>query len=432
MAVIVKSTNAGTAAHRLNLSGCTIVSINGSEINDMFDYEFHTKNEQLEVVVIQNDKSKILKVKKQEYDPFGCEFETYLIDEKHMCKNKCIFCFVDQIPTGLRSDLYCKDDDERLSFLFGNYITLTNLSQREVARIIEMNISPVNISVHTVNPKLRVQMMKNPKSGEVLRYIDDFNKAGISMNFQLVLCPEINDGEELVKSIEKLSGYYPNVQSIAVVPVGLTKYRQKLEQLTPYDKESATKQLEIMLEYGDECLEKYGSRLIYPSDEWFLLAEKPIPECTFYEDYPQLENGVGMYRRLYDEFCEELENSKRPFFKRSFDVVTGVITSELAQELCNILHKKFHNVHAKIHVVKNEFFGGNVNVTGLLTGEDIIKSLKGNLCSKTLLLPENILRDESDLLLDNTSVADIEKALCVKVKILPQSGAKALQVMLGK
>ncbi len=432
MAVKIEYTNEGSAAHEHNLSGCTLVSINGNDINDMFDYEFYTKCENLEIAVIRSGENEVLTVQKGEYDPLGCEFETYLMDEHHTCKNKCIFCFVDQIPKGLRSDLYFKDDDERLSFLFGNYITLTNLSQKEVKRIIEMNISPVNISVHTVNPKLRVEMMKNPNSGEVLQYIDEFNKADVSMNFQLVLCPGINDGEFLIESLEKLGAYYPNVQSIAAVPVGLTKYRQNLTPLVPYDEKSAKKQLDIMLEYGEKFLNKYGTRLIYPSDEWFLLAKMQIPDYNFYEDYPQLENGVGMFRRLFDEFCEELKYQKRPLFKKSVDIVTGEITSELAHELCGKLQEKFTNVHIKIHTVKNLFFGGNVNVTGLLTGEDIISAVKGKLISKTLLLPENITRDSFDVLLDNITVSDIEKALGVKVKLLPQDGAQALRVILGK
>ncbi len=431
MAVTIKNTEKNTVAHRLNLSGCTLISINGNEINDMFDYEFHTKNKTLDLVFVKDGIQTETSIKKDEYQPFGCEFETYLIDKKHTCKNKCVFCFVDQIPKGLRSDLYFKDDDERLSFLFGNYITLTNLTQKEIKRIINMNISPVNISVHTVDAKLRVEMMKNPHAGEVLSFIDELNSAGIKMNFQLVLCPDINDGEKLIESLEKLGSYYPNVQSIAAVPVGLTKYRQNLAPLTAYSEKSAKKQLEIMLKYGEFFMQKFGTRLIYPSDEWFILSKTPLPNIEFYEDFPQIENGVGMWRMFCDEFIEEMEFQSAPLLPQNFDLVTGEITSELSAELCTILHKKFPNVTVKVHTVKNNFFGGNVNVTGLLTSADIIAQLKTELSSKTLLLPENILRDDSDLLLDNVSVDEIARELNVNIIILPQNGAEALCVMLG-
>ncbi len=432
MAVHVAYTKKNTAANKLKLDSCTILSINGNEINDMLDYEFYTKSKEMQICVIRENKQETLIVEKQEYEPFGCEFDTFLIDEKHMCKNKCVFCFVDQIPKGLRSDLYFKDDDERLSFLYGNYITLTNLNKSEIDRIIKMNISPMNISVHTVDCDLRVQMMKNPNAGKVLAYIDDFNEAGIKMNFQLVLCPGINDGEKLAQSLEKLAAYYPNVQSIAAVPVGLTKYRQNLAPLKVYNEKSAKEQLEIMLKYGEKFKKEYGSRIIYPADEWFILAKKPLPDYDFYEDFVQLENGVGMWRNFYSEFINELQYIKPPMFTKKFDVVTGEITKDLAKELCDELCARVPKVKIKLHVVKNEFFGGNVCVTGLLTGEDIIKTLKGKMFSKTLLLPENILRDENDVLLDNTSLKQLSDELGVKVKILPQNGANAAMVMLGK
>ncbi len=432
MAVNVISADKKSIAEKYGIYNCKLLSINGNNINDVFDYEFYTKEKQLSIEFIVNNKTIKISVNKDEYEPLGCNFSTYLIDKKHSCKNNCIFCFIDQLPKGLRKELYFKDDDERLSFLFGNYITLTNLSSKEIERIINMRISPINISVHTVDECLRISMMKNKNSGNVLRYIDEFAAADIKMNFQLVLCADINDGDKLVQSIEKLGSYFPNVQSIACVPLGLTKHRDNLPVLKAYDENSAKKQLEIMLYYGDLFYKKHGARLVYPSDEWFILAKMPIPDYNFYEDYPQLENGVGMWRKVYSEFEDELNYQQPSSAVHEYDLVTGEIAKPLAKQLCNMVKSKFKNINITVHPVKNNFFGGNVNVTGLLTGQDIIQQLSGKLQTKSLLLPENLLRDENDLLLDDVSINEIEKKLGVSVKILPQNGSDALLMILNK
>ncbi len=432
MAVNVIGVEKNSIAEKNGINKCILLKINGNDINDVFDYEFYTKETKICVEFIKQDENITININKQQYEPLGCNFDTYLIDKKHSCKNNCIFCFINQLPKGMRPELYFKDDDERLSFLFGNYITLTNLSKKEIERIIAMKISPINISVHTTDAKLREHMMKNKNSGAVLKYIDDFANAGIKMNFQLVLCPDINDGDKLEQSLKKLGKYFPSVQSIACVPLGLTKHREHLPYLNAYTQQSATKQLDIMLKYGDLFLEEYGFRLVYPSDEWFILAKKPIPDYNFYEDYPQLENGVGMWRKVRDEFVSELEYQQALDTCLQYDLVTGEITKPFAQELCDMMKSKFPNINITVHAVKNIFFGGNVNVTGLLTGQDIIEQLSGKLQSKTLLLPENILRDENDLLLDDISANEIGKKLCVDIKILPQNGADALCVLLNK
>ncbi|MEG2037343.1 MAG: DUF512 domain-containing protein, partial [Ruthenibacterium sp.] len=418
MAVPITGADKGTPAEAFSLTGCTLLSISGSEINDMFDYEFYSQGARLELAVMRLGKLCYLRVEKDELAPLGCQFGSYLIDQKHSCKNKCIFCFIDQLPQGMRKALYFKDDDERLSFLFGNYITLTNLSEHEVDRICRMHISPINISVHTVDPALRVSMMTNKHAGEVLRYIDDFAAAGINMNFQLVLCRGINDGDKLRASLEKLGSLHPAARSIAAVPIGLTRYRDNLPALEVYDKDSAAATLDILEEYGNRFVQEHGVRLVYPSDEWFLLAERPVPPDEYYDDYPQLENGVGMWRRLHDEFLAGLASQRAPLLPRKLDIVTGTQAAPLIHMLCDTLHSMYPNVTIRVHTVHNDFFGGNVGVTGLIVGGDIIAQLKGKLLSHTLCLPEVMLREEQDMFLDDVSIKQVEQALKVKVRVL--------------
>ncbi|MFV0352072.1 MAG: DUF512 domain-containing protein [Oscillospiraceae bacterium] len=432
MPVNIQDIEKGSPAENAGLlPGMCIYKIDGHEIRDGLDYEFYSSPARYIVEVLENGQTHKYTVSKQEYQPLGCVFGTYLIDKQHTCKNKCVFCFVDQMPKGMRKSLYFKDDDERLSFLFGNYVTLTNLSQREVDRIIEMRISPINISVHAANPEVRVKMMKNIHSGEVLKYIPKLAAAGIALNTQLVLCPGINDGKELRNSIEWLAQFRPSLESIAAVPVGVTKYRDNLPQLDTYTKETAAEQLDIMLEYGDRFAAEAGQRTVYPSDEWFLKAERPIPPEEFYDGYLQLENGVGMWRLLYDEFTQELERySGAPSVE--YDLATGALAAPLLAELAQKLKEKFMQANIKVHCVKNDFFGHGVTVAGLLTGQDIINQLKGKLTSKVLLLPDVMLRAEGDLFLDDISPADVEEALGVKIRFVPRDGASLLAAMLEK
>ncbi len=430
MAVKVVNADKGSAAEREGLAGTTLLSIDGNEINDMLDYEFYSSGPKLELALVRDAKLEYLTIEKQEYEPLGCGFESYLIDKKHSCRNKCIFCFIDQLPKGLRDTLYFKDDDERLSFLFGNYITLTNLNDHEVERIKKMRISPINISVHTVEPELRVRMMANKHSGEVLRYIDEFAQAGIEMNCQLVMCRGINDGEHLRKSLEKLGGLYPAVRSIAAVPTGLTRYREGLFPLVPYDKETACEVLDILEEYGDRFKKEHGVRIIYPGDEWFLLAERPIPPDEYYDDYAQLENGVGMWRTLHDDFLAALPGQKSPLLMRKIDIATGELAYPLIKFLADTLHGMYPKIRVTVHKIKNNFFGGNVSVTGLVTGTDLIAQLKGKLSSRTLGIPEVMLREERDKFLDDVTVKQLEKELGVRVRILPQGGEDLVKALM--
>ena len=430
MAVRVTGVDKGSPAQRADLADTVLLSIDGNEINDMLDYSFYSSGARLELAVMRGAKLEYLRLEKEEYEPLGCTFESYLIDKKHSCRNKCMFCFIDQLPKGLRETLYFKDDDERLSFLYGNYITLTNLNAHEVERIKRMHISPINISVHTVEPELRVKMMTNQKAGAVLRYLDEFAAEGITMNCQLVLCRGINDGEHLRKSIEKLASLYPAVRSVAAVPSGLTRFREGLYPLTPYDAETAAQVLDIIEAYGEKYKARHGVRIVYPGDEWFLLAGRPIPPEEYYDEYPQIENGVGMWRRLHDEFMAALPKSRGPLLPRAIDVVTGEAAETLICRLAGALMAAHPNVRVIVHSVKNDFFGGNITVAGLLTGTDLIAQLKDRLRSRTLGVPETMLRDEKDRFLDDVTVKQLEKALGVHVRILPQDGAALTAALL--
>ncbi|MEG0804060.1 MAG: DUF512 domain-containing protein, partial [Pygmaiobacter sp.] len=345
--------------------------------------------------------------------------------------NKCIFCFVDQLPKGMRQSLYFKDDDERLSFLFGNYITLTNLSRHEIDRIKAMRISPINVSVHTVDPALRVSMMGNRFAGNVLEIIKELAAAEIEMNCQLVLCRGINDGEALQQSMRELSALYPAVQSIAAVPIGLTAFREGLCPLTVYDAPSAGVVLDQMEAFGDELCRSIGERLVYPADEWYLLANRPMPEEEFYGGYPQLDNGVGMWRKFHDEFMQELARPHVVHLPRRVDTVTGVSAYPLITTLVEALRKKYRFVRVRVHCIENHYFGGNVSVTGLLTGTDIIAQCEGKLLSDNLLLPGTTLRTEQDMFLDNTTLDEFSRRLCVKLEIIPQDGGAFARALLG-
>ncbi|MBQ5755324.1 MAG: DUF512 domain-containing protein, partial [Oscillospiraceae bacterium] len=358
MAIRVKSVNEGSPAERAGiLPEMLLLEADGNPLNDMLDYEFYTAAARVALEVQQGTERKTLIVDKGEYEPLGCEFATYLIDEKHSCSNHCMFCFIDQLPPGLRDTLYFKDDDERLSFLYGNYITLTNLSPHEVERIMRMHISPINISVHTTNPELRVRMTANKRAGEVLAYLERFAQAGISMNFQLVVCRGINDGDELRRTLGDLLELGDAVESIAAVPIGLTRYREKLYPLTTYDKESAAQVLGILEEYGDRCLEEWGRRVIFPADEWYLEAGRPLPDYDYYEDYAQLENGVGMWRMYREDFLDALEEAEAPAKPLKWDLVTGTLAAPLIRETTAALCQKYPGVEISVHPIQNNFFG---------------------------------------------------------------------------
>lgn len=435
MSVLIIGVTKRTPAEKKGVKpGDVLISVNGHEINDVLDYSFYIKEEKLTLALISGGKAKKIKLRKKEYDDIGLEFETYLMDKQHCCKNKCIFCFIDQLPKGMRDTLYFKDDDSRLSFLFGNYVTLTNLTEHDVQRLIEMHISPVNVSVHTMNPALRVKMMKNPRSGECLSILKRLADAGIQLNTQLVLCPGINDGKELEFSLNELEKLRPAIQSIAAVPVGLTKFREGLEKLQPYTPETARDVIRIVDAFGEKCLEKYGTRLAFCADEFYLKAELPIPSEEYYEDYPQIENGVGLWKDLETSFFAALESCEADESTESrVSLVTGTAAFPLIKKLAEAAEKRFPNVRADVFEIQNDFFGRSITVAGLVTGQDLIAQLKNKEHAKRLIIPSVMLRSEEDMFLDNVTKEDVQKALDVTLTVTPQSdGAELLYNILGE
>ena len=434
MPVIIENVEAGGIAYKKGMrSGDILESINGNEVNDVLDYQFYITDEKLDIVYSRSGKERHVRINKPEYEDIGLIFSTYLMDEQHTCRNKCMFCFIDQMPQGLRKSLYVKDDDERMSFLFGNYITLTNLREADVERIIRMHISPINISVHTMNPELRVRMMKNRFAGECLNYIYMFAKAGIKMNCQIVLCPGINDGEELVYSIEKLASLYPAVQSIAAVPVGLTAYREGLEKIEPYSKETAQEVLNIINGFGDKFEKEYGTRLIYPSDEFYVICGSDTPDYEYYGDFLQLENGVGMCTLLRHDFIQALKTAPESIVSRKISIATGEASYKIIKCLVDMAQDKWHNLECKVYKIDNDFFGRSISVTGLICGQDLIKQLSGADLGEYLLISDSMLDSENARFLDDITPSEVETALNVPLKAVPCNGGyELLSALIGE
>ncbi|MBQ4104000.1 MAG: DUF512 domain-containing protein [Clostridia bacterium] len=415
------------------LKNDVIEIINGREITDVLDYRFAIQSKKLSITLKRGLEELTVNIRKSsEFSDIGLEFETYLMDKQHSCKNKCIFCFVDQMPEGMRETLYFKDDDSRLSFLFGNYITLTNLTEKEADRICEMHISPINISVHTMNPELRVKMMKNKNSGESLKFIKKFYEAGILMNTQLVLCPGINDGEELRYSLSELAKYSPYINSIAAVPVGLTKYREGLEHLDSYTKEKANEVIDIIDEFNAHySFFNNGKILAYPSDEFYLLAERDFPDEDFYGEYSQLDNGVGMCTLLKSEFLSALEETKAFKINREVTIATGESAYSILTELTKKAEEKFKGLKVNVVKIENKFFGTTVTVAGLLTGQDLKEQLKSKNLGEELLIPRVSLRNEGDKFLDDITLDELSEYLNVKVSPVENDGYKLLKKISG-
>ena len=410
-----------------------ILSINGREITDVLDYRFSIQSKKLSVILKRGLEELSVSIRKSsEFSDIGLEFETYLMDKQHSCKNKCIFCFVDQMPKGMRSTLYFKDDDSRLSFFFGNYVTLTNLTGKEADRICEMHISPINISVHTMNPELRVKMLKNKNAGESLKLIKKFFDAGILMNIQFVLCPGINDGEELRYSLNELARYGACINSIAAVPVGLTKYREGLEPLKSYTKETAAEVISIIDEFNAHySFFNNGKILAFASDEFYLLAQKELPSEDYYGEYSQLDNGVGMCTLLKSEFLSALADANSKTVERSVSIATGELAFPLLCELSKKAEEKFKGLSVNVIKVTNEFFGTTVTVAGLLTGQDLKSQLKNESLGDELLIPRVSLRNEGDKFLDDLTLEELAEFLSVKITPVENDGYKLLENILG-
>jgi len=399
-------------------SGDELISINGNLIKDILDLRYFSAEHDLRILL----KNRQLTVKKDEYEDLGIEFDTYLIDKNKSCCNKCMFCFIDQLPKNMRKTLYYKDDDYRLSFLQGNYITLTNLNENDISKIIRQHISPINISVHTLNKEKRIMILGNKNAGNINSILKRFAKAKITMNCQIVVMPDINDGSDLKNTIKKLYSYYPYVNSVSIVPVGLTRHRDGLADIKPIDRKKACDIIDIVQKYNNSSNKKNSYGFCYAADELYLKAGMNIPNTDYYDDFPQLENGVGLTALFEEDFYAVLNEINADDKIRKMSVVTGCAAFKSIEKLINAAKEKLSGLSCNIYPIENKFFGESVDVTGLITGTDIISQLKSKELGDVLLLPDVLLRFDNDLLLDDISIEDIEKELNIKVKIVKTNG----------
>ena len=465
MSTLITSIDRRSPAERAGVRpGERLLSINSRAVEDVLDYRFfgYDANPLLELEAPDGSR-RSLRVKKPEGTDLGLNFETYLMDKPRPCANHCLFCFVDQMAPGCRDTLYFKDDDARLSFLMGNYITLTNLSDREVRRIIELRISPINVSVHATDPKLRSVLLGSRAGGESLAVMRRLGEAGIAMNGQIVLCPGYNDGEQLQRTMEDMAAWGFN--SCSIVPVGLTKFREGLSRLRPVDRETANQVIGQVDAFGARCLERYGSRKFFCSDELYIRAGRDLPEEAYYEEYVQIENGVGMLRLLRDEFQDALGRERERLFGQSgkdrekqagesvygerrefgrergvqeelaagrISLATGKLAFSTIREMADQVMALYPHLHIHVYEIINRFFGEKITVSGLLTGQDIMEQLQGKELGERLLLPINMLRSGTDVFLDDVTVGEVEKTLQVRVDIVKSSGYDLLSRMLGR
>ena len=432
----IKLVSPGSIADQLNIeAGDVLISIDGEYLEDVFDYHYMVNSDYLEMVIRKADgEDWELEIEKDYDEDLGIEFEQGLMDEYRSCTNKCIFCFIDQMPKGMRETLYFKDDDSRLSFLQGNYITLTNMKDKDIERIIRFHLCPINISVHTTNPELRCMMLHNRFAGDALKKIDRLSEACIEMNGQIVLCKGVNDGDELKRSIEDLSKYLPHMRSVSVVPAGLTKYRDGLYPLQLFSKEDAEKVIDMIESYQQGFYEKYGLHFIHASDEWYILADREFPDEERYDGYIQLENGVGMMRLLMDEFVEALEKTDGDSIERTVSIATGKLAYRLMRQLADMVQEKFENTKIYVYAIENEFFGENITVSGLLTGRDLLKQLSEpeKKLGDRLLLSANMLRSGEDVFLDDMKLGQLAEGLGVRIQVPKNTGESLLYNILNE
>ncbi len=429
---LIRSVDPGSIADELGLEpGDRLISIDGHDPEDIFDYEYYLENESVVVLVEKADGEEWELDIENDYQDLGLTFENGLMSEYRSCTNQCIFCFIDQMPPGMRDTLYFKDDDSRLSFLQGNYITLTNMKKKDIDRIIRFKLSPINISVHTTNPELRCRMLNNRFAGQALKNIDRLWQAQTPMNAQIVLCKGINDGDELERTIGDLSRYLPYMESVSVVPVGLTKFRDGLYPLEPFAAEDAARTIDQIERWQKKLYTKSGSHFVHASDEFYILAGRPLPEADRYDGYLQLENGVGMVRLMTDEVHEALEELAGDQEEEELSVATGILAAEYLQGFLKEIAEKFPNRKVHLYPIVNEFFGELITVSGLITGQDLIGQLTGKPLGSRLLLPVNMFRSGEDVFLDDVTRQQVEKALQVPVNIVKSSGRDFVEAVLA-
>ena len=431
---IVETVEKDSIARELGIEpGDRLISINGQEIEDIFDYQYYVEDEELLLLIEKADGEQWeLEIEKDADEALGIGFGAGLMDEYRSCCNRCIFCFIDQMPPGMRDTLYFKDDDSRLSFLQGNYVTLTNMSEHDIQRIIKYRLEPINISFQTTNPELRCRMLHNRFAGDALKKVDLLYQGGIEMNGQIVLCKGVNDGEELERSIRDLTRYLPLLRSVSVVPVGLTKFRDGLYPLEPFTKAEARQVLEIIHRWQKKIYEEYGLHFIHAGDEWYLLAEEEVPEEERYDGYLQLENGVGMLRLLFNEFEDAFRQQKGDQRSAELSAATGKLAYPYIRRMVERIEERYPGVKIHVYCIRNDFFGERITVSGLITGGDIIAQLKGKRLGSRLLLPCNMLKADEDVFLDDLTVKEVSDALQVPVNIVKSSGQDLVDAMLGE
>lgn len=430
---IVSFVQPGSIGEEMGIEpGDRLLSMNGNEITDVFDYHFYAEEEEVVLLIEKPDKEQWeLEIEKEAGEALGLEFEQSLMDEYRSCRNKCMFCFIDQMPPGMRQTLYFKDDDSRLSFLQGNYITLTNMSDHDVERIVKYRLEPINISFHTTNPQLRCKMLHNRFAGDALKKVDILYKGGIEMNGQIVLCKGVNDGGELERSIRDLTEYLPYLKSVSVVPVGLTEFREGLYPLEPFTREEAALVLETIHKWQDKIFAEHGTHFIHAGDEWYILAGQEVPRKEKYDGYLQLENGVGMLRLLLDEFDEGFRKLKGDARVRRLSLATGKLAYPYLKDMLKRLNQKFPNVQVSLYEIRNDFFGRQITVSGLITGQDLTAQLSGKELGDRLLLPCSMLKTDEDIFLDDFTLGDVESALQVEIDIVKSSGQDLIDAVLG-
>lgn len=431
---IIKSIEPGSIVEEMELvPGDELLTVNGEEIEDIFDYQFQIKDTYVELGIRRTDGEEwILEIDKEYDEDLGIVFENSLMDEYRSCRNHCVFCFIDQMPPGMRPTLYFKDDDSRLSFLQGNYVTLTNMSDRDIERIIRYRLEPINISFQTTNPELRCRMLHNRFAGEALNKVKKLFDAGIEMNGQIVLCKGLNDGKELERSISDLTAYLPHLKSVSVVPVGLSRYREGLYPLEPFTREDAKEVLRVIHRWQKKLYETWGLHVIHASDEWYLLAEEELPEEETYDGYLQLENGVGMLRLLREEVKQELENREGDQRELHLSLATGKLAAPTLEMLIGKIREKYPKLDVKIWPIRNDFFGESITVSGLITGQDLIAQLEGKPLGDKLLLPCNMLREGENVFLDDVTVEEVEYRLKLPVQIVDEPGRDLVLAVLNE
>ena len=430
---LIRSVEPGSIAEELGIQpGDRLISINGTVIEDVFDYRYLTDDEELTLLIYsaEEDDEYEADIEKDADEDLGIEFEAGLMDEYRHCSNKCIFCFIDQMPPGMRETLYFKDDDARLSFLQGNYVTLTNMSPKDVERICFYKLSPINVSIHTTNPELRCKMLHNRFAGDALKKLDTFCEAGIEINGQIVLCKGWNDGEELDRTLGDIEKYLPNLISLSVVPVGLTKFREGLCPLEPFGPEESAVVIDQIEKWQKYYYDKYGTRIVYASDEWYLKAGREIPSQDAYEGFPQMENGVGMVRTLLDDFDEAIdEDDSDRIMKGKFTFVTGKLIEPILAQLVARITEKYPETRTEVVGIRNDFFGNMITVAGLVTGQDILAQLKDRDLGDYVIMPSCMLRAGESVLLDDLTVEDLQKALQTNIRIVKSGGSALIDVL---